>query len=116
MSYAEFRDRLAEGIDTRFYTIEYLDWMIFSGRAAFWCAESAAIVAEIKVFPTGVRAVAGVVATGPKAQIVGLIPHAEAWGRQHGCQFGMIESREGWGRTMKQHGYQHLQTAIVKEL
>lgn len=114
--YREFRDRFKQGLDPRFYNIEYLDWLLFSGRAAIWFSDNAAIVAEIKAFPTGAKAVVGFIAAGDKGEIAGLIPLAEDWGRANGCQFGMIDSREGWSRAMRHDGYALYKTAILKEL
>lgn len=115
-TYAKFRDRFAEALNPKFYTTQYIDWLLETGRAGIWATEQSAIVAEIKTFPTGVKAVAGVVAVGDRQEIIGLIAHAEAWGRENGCQYGMIESRPGWERTMKSYGYNVFQVSILKEL
>ena len=48
-------------------------------------------------------------------EIVGLIPKAEQWGRELGCIGALIESREGWARVMRPHGYRLFQTTIRKE-
>ena len=115
--YAEFRDLFSEGLDPRFYNIEYLDWLLMSGRAAIWFSEKSSIVCEIKTYPTGARAVSGLIAAGePKDIAETLIPQAEEWGRANGCSFGMIESRPAWSKLMKSHGYTPFQTALVKEL
>lgn len=114
--YLRFRDRFAEAIDTRLYSLDHLDAMMLSGRGKCWCSENAAIVAEIKTFPTGAKAVCGVIAAGELEEIVALIKHAEEWGRVHGCQFGMIESTAGWQRVMKKHGYETFQVSLIKPL
>jgi hypothetical protein len=114
--YLRFRDRFAEAMDQRLYNIEYLDALLLSGRAKCWFSDKAAIVAEIRKFPTGAMAVCGVIAAGDLDQIVKLIPEAEAWGRGYGCQFGMIESTAGWQRVMKKHGYETFQVSLIKEL
>lgn len=116
MNYATFRDRFAEALDTRLYCIEYLDWLVGNGRARCWASDKAAIVAEIKMFPTGATAVAGLIAAGDLAEVEKLIPLAEQWGRENGCRFGMIESRPGWAKRMKKHGYSTHQVSIIKEL
>jgi hypothetical protein len=116
MSYAEFRDRFAEGIDPRFYTIEYLDWLLSSGQAKIWFADDAAVIAEIKTFPTGAKALDFLVVAGDVEQIVGLNPEIEEWGRMNGCAYGIIESRDGWQKIMKSHGYTPFQLSLVKEL
>jgi hypothetical protein len=115
--YAAFRDRLAAGIDTRFYTVEYLDHMLMTGRAAIWFGDNSALVCEIKAFPSGVRAAACVVAAGDAQEIVEeLTPQAEAWGKANGCAYAMLESRAGWGKKFRPHGYEPFQTAFAKEL
>ena len=104
-------------MDPRFYSIEYLDWLVMTGRAGIWFSDNAALVCEIKVYPTGARAVAVVIAAGDKNEIVNeLRPAAEAWGKDNGCTFSMVESREGWGHALKTHGYEAFQRALVKEL
>lgn len=114
--YAEFRERFAEAMDPAFYTIEYLDWLVHSGAAGLFFADNAAIVVEIKDFPGGARAVHGICAAGDLTEIVDLIVRAEAWGMGLGCTHGMIESRPGWARIMKSHGYAPHQISLVKEL
>lgn len=112
-----FRDEFAQAIDPRFYNIEYLDEALAGGLARLMVGNRSAIVVEIKQFPSGAKAVCGVIAAGDADEIENaLIPRAEEWGRSLGCQFGMIESRPGWARIMKKHGYETHQVAIVKEL
>ena len=114
--YLRFRDQFAAAMDGRLYNIEYLDALLLSGRAKCWASGTAAIVAEIKKYPTGAMAVSGVIAAGDLEEITRLIPLAEEWGREYGCQFGMIESRPGWERQMKQHGYEPFQVGLIKTL
>lgn len=115
--YADIRDSLAEGIDTRFYQIEYVDWLLNTGRAGIFFSDNAAIVVEIRTFPTGTQAVSGLVAAGSKQEIVEqLIPQAEAWGKANGCEIALIESRAGWEREMKKHGYERWQVSLAKGL
>jgi hypothetical protein len=117
IDYAVWRSRFAEAMDPRLYTLDHLDRLVLSGRARFWSSQGAAIVAELKTFPTGARAVHGLIAAGDLDEVETiLIPQAEAWGRQNGCILALIDSRSGWGRVMKKHGYAPFQTAIAKEL
>ncbi len=117
MAYAAFRDQFAEAMDPRLYPIEHLDQLLIAGQAQFFATDKAAIVTEIKTFPTGAKAVCGLIAAGDLAHIENLlIPRAEQWGKRHGCTFGMIESRPGWAKRMKRHGYEVFQVAIIKEL
>jgi hypothetical protein len=114
--YVAWRGKLARGLDQRLYTIEHLDWMVAHGLGVPIFGERSIIVVEIKGYPTGARAVCGVVAAGDEREIENvLIPEAEEWGKAHGCTLGMIESRPGWARVMKKHGYRVSQVCIVKE-
>jgi hypothetical protein len=120
--YARFRPLLAEAVDGRFYTIDYLDWLVRTGRAQFWPSLAAdgsplaAIVTELRDYP-GCRAIHGLAAAGDLDEIVErLIPAAEAWGRANGCAYAIIESRPGWQRALRKHGYQLHQVAVAKGL
>lgn len=115
--YRRFRDQLAEAMDPAFYPIENLDELLLSGRARLWVGEHAAIVAEIRDYPGGARAVHGLVAAGRIEEInAQLIPQAEAWGKALGCTCAIIESRAGWMRALKPYGYAPHQVALRKEL
>jgi hypothetical protein len=115
--YPHFRPLFAAAIDPRFYTIDHLDHLVLSKRAQCWFGEEAAIVTEVRTYPSGATAVHGLVAAGRLEEIVDvLIPMAEAWGRAIGCTLAVIESRGGWARQLKDHGYAPFQTAVAKEL
>lgn len=115
--YARFRPEFAGALDARLYTIEHLDALLFAGAAQLWSGRDAAIVTEVRTYPTGTRVLHGLVAAGPLEEIVGeLIPRAEAWGRTIGCVLAVVESRSGWVRKLKDAGYEIHQTALRKEL
>ena len=115
--YLRFRDAFAEALDPRLYGIDHLDQLLLSMRAQAWFSERAAIVTEVRDYPTGAKVLHGLVAAGELGEIVGiLIPRAEAWGRSIGCLLAVIESREGWGRALRKHGYAPHQMALRKEL
>jgi hypothetical protein len=113
--YAVWRPFFAKALDDRFYRLSDLDLMILNG-ARFWSNDKAAIVAEIKTYPTGNKVVEGVVAAGALADIVALIPLAEAWGRENGAIAAKIESRAGWIKTLRKQGWEPFQAALVKGL
>lgn len=95
----------------------WLDHQVAIGVVAFWFTPDAAIIAEIKTYPSGARAIHGLVAAGSLHDITDtLIPAAEAWGRDNGCSLAIIESRAGWTRQLKAGGYELHQTALRKEL
>jgi hypothetical protein len=115
--YPRFREAFAEAMDSRLYTIGYLDRLLLSGKAQIWFGEKAAIVTEIRPYPTGARVIHGVVAAGDLQEIAEiLIPKAEQWGRSIGCAFASIESRPGWAKALRSAGYVPYQLAIMKEL
>lgn len=114
--YARFRNRLAEAIDGRLFSIEYLDWLIDTGQAQLWHDGHSAIVASIRQYPTGALVVTGLCACGKLKNIRKLIPLAEQWGRENGCVMALIESRVGWGPVLKEDGYEPHQLAVAKEL
>lgn len=116
-AYLHWRPRFAEAMDPVFYTPEYLDDLILAGRAMLWLVSDAAMVTEIREYPGGARVIHGLVAAGELATIVNdLIPEAEVWAKAQGCSHAMIESREGWARALKLHGYEVHQVSVVKGL
>ena len=114
--YIRFRDRFAEAMDPRFYTIEWLDRKIWSGEFRLWANDGAAIVAEIKEYPTGAREVAIFVAAGIPKEIVKFTGQVEAWGRSCGAIRGDVTSHPAWGRLLKDRGYEMIQTVLKREL
>lgn len=88
-----------------------------SGVYRLFSNDDGAILAELKVYPTGATKVEGIVAAGDMGAIVSeLIPQAEAWGKENGALAARIESREGWAKVLKPYGYQIHQLAIEKDL
>ena len=115
--YLRFRDAFAAVIDPRLYTIEWLDAQVLTGAVRLWIGREAAIVAQLKRYPTGAVDIEGLIAAGALAEIVSdLIPAAEAWARSIGCAGAIIQSRAGWARMLKSQGYQPYQLALRKEL
>ena len=96
------------------YPPEYLDAMVASGQWVCWSDGKAAILAEVKVYPSGLREVHGLGAVGDLEAIQGLIPLAEAWGRANGCAIASIESRPAWAKLLTD--YEVEQVRIVKGL
>lgn len=116
-AFGSHRDLIIAAIDTRLYSIDYLDTLIRNGTAQVRTTDRAAIAFASKHYPTGCRDVHGLVAAGDLRDIVEtLIPQAEAWGRANGCSGALIESRPGWARILKHHGYEPHQLAVRKEL
>lgn len=112
IEYIRFRD-IFVALDPDRYPAEWWDHQILSGAFRCWGNDRAAIVAEIKTYPSGLREVHGVAAAGELASIAELIPLAEAWGREAACVRAVIESRPGWA---KLPDYEVHQVAVRKEL
>lgn len=115
--YLKFRAGFEEATDPEEYPIEWLDHQVAVGTAWPIIGKKAAVVVEFKQYPGGARAVHGLVAAGDINEIANsLIPAAEEMGRRSGCKYGLIESREGWARVLKNHGYEVRQVTLRKEL
>ncbi len=114
-TYCAWRDAFGDVIDDRYHTLDWLDLNILSGEFRFFAGEGAAIVAELRDYPTGAKDVHGLIAAGDLGEIVAdLIPQAEEWGREQGCIAAIIESRPAWAKLLP--GYEPHQLAIRKEL
>lgn len=115
--YRRFRDRLAEAIDPIYGGVAYLDYLIEGcGVAKCFTSDNAAIVTRFSYFP-GCKIIEGLVAAGELEEIVNvLIPAAEQYGREQGCRFATISSREGWAKVLKPAGWEPHQVTLVKEL
>lgn len=116
-AYQNWRGCLSDALDKRYYTAEWLDWMVMSGRAAFWSGKGSAIVAEVRYYPSGAKVLHSVAAAGDLEEISSvLIPISVDWAKEQGCSAAIIESREGWTRKMKSQGFNLYKTAIRKEI
>lgn len=107
----------ADVMDHRYYSPQWLAGEVWSGRARFFEGEGCALVAEIKIYPAGGRDVHFLVAAGDLDELIeALRLDVEAWGREMNCIASVVESREGWARALKPHGYEPHQLAVRKEL
>lgn len=95
---------------------DYIDAQVWAGFWQCWSDGRAAILAEIKTYPSGLKEVHGLAAAGDLENIVALIPYAEAYGRKAGASLASIESAPGWARIMEKHGYATDQVRIVRGL
>jgi len=114
--YERWRDEFAAALDPRFHGVAHVDGLVWCGRARLFANERAALLAEIKVYPTGASDVHVLVGAGDLHELVALEPRLVAWGRAHGCLGVLIESRDAWAKVMKKHGYDPHQIAVRKEL
>ena len=116
LEYVPWRERFAEALDPRLYDLEYLDRRIIEGSALIWTSSNAAVITEIKEYPTGAKAVHFLIVAGDKDAIKAFGPPVEAWAREQGCIGALIESRPAWVREMKTAGYEVQQVSIWKDL
>lgn len=115
-AYLPWRVAIAEMLDPRRHTIEWLDGQVMTGRASAWTAVDAVIITEIRAYPTGAREVHGLAAAGRMETVRDvLIPAAEEYGRSIGCIGAVIESRPGWKKVLAGSGYEVRQIALGKE-
>jgi len=112
----KWRDRFAEAMDGSYQTIESLEKLVLQGRVQFWPGRNAAIITEVQTYPGGERAIQGLWAAGDVAEVMELIPGAEAYGRLHGCTSVLIEGRAGWARPLKALGYAPWSVTLRKAL
>jgi hypothetical protein len=112
-AYLPFRDELT-ALDPDRYPAIYIDAQVWSGAWQCWGDGKAAILAEIKTYPSGIREVHGIAAAGDLQSIKALIPLAEAWGKENGCARAVIDSRPGWERALPD--YEIHQVSIRKDI
>ena len=111
--YEEWRDEFAKILDERFYTISWLDCQVTNGAIGCMGNEQAAILYEIKTYPTGFKELQGMAAAGDLDAIKeSLIPAAESLAKSMGCGSAEISSREAWVRLLPD--YEIYQTTIKK--
>jgi len=88
---------------------------IDKGDCQLWTAPNAAIVTELRVFPTGLKVINGWLAGGELEGVKALVSQAEAWGKSQGCvKAGISCGRAGWSR--KLDGYAVAGVQLTKEL
>lgn len=117
MNYLTWREAFAQGMDQRFYPIEYLDGLVAAGEVFFWFGEQAAVCGRLKQYPGSARVLEMLVGAGDLTEILNVLrPRLEAWAKAWGCSHVLVESREGWAKALKIHGYEPWQVAVMKEL
>jgi hypothetical protein len=116
-AYCEFRPAFAEVMDERYHTLEWLDEQVLGGKVKFWRSPNAAMITEIRDYPTGARDIHALIAAGDLEEIIEVItPQAEEWAKAQGCIAAQVESRAGWARALKPSGYCLHQQIVRKEL
>lgn len=117
MSYARFREMLAEANPPEFYPIHWLDRQVEMGLAHPITGDKSAMVVGVRLYPGGARIGHIKAAAGDMDELMTVLgPQAEEWGRAHGCQTAMIEGRPGWSRALREHGWRHHSVTLLKDL
>jgi hypothetical protein len=115
--YCAFRGAFSQVMDERYHTLEWLDDQVLSGKVQFWRTDNAAMITEIRDYPTGAKDIHALIAAGDLDEIIDEItPAAEEWARSQGCIAAQVESREGWAKALKPSGYESHQLIVRKEL
>ena len=114
--YLRHRDEIADLLDPRCYSIEWLDAELTSGHAKAFGNDTAVIVVAVRIYPAGASELHGLVAAGSLDGILELIDEAEGWAAALGITFACIASRPGWARVLKSRGWQTHQVELRKDL
>ena len=93
---------------------EHVWHAIATGEAQLWTCETAAMVTEITVYPTGAKALNAWLAGGDMAGVVSMQDAADAYAKAKGCTFRTITGRRGWLRALP--GYSEAAAMMTKEL
>jgi hypothetical protein len=115
-AYPDWRDQFADALDTRTHTIEWLDGEVAAGRVRLFACRDAAVLAELRRYPTGATDLHFLLGVGlMEAMRDVLRPRAEAWAQSMGALGSVVESRSGWERALRSCGYEPFQTCLRKE-
>jgi hypothetical protein len=116
MIYYRWRDQFAAILDRRMYSLDWLDDEVATGRVRLFANPAAAILAELRPYPTGAADLHFLIGAGSmEAMRDDLRPRAEAWAQSMGALGAVVESRSGWERTLRSCGYELFQTCLRKE-
>jgi hypothetical protein len=114
--YLPWRAEFEKALDPRFYRIEHLDAVINEGQARIFTCPKATLIVELRHYPTGAFDGHVLIAAGDPEQVVATLrPRAEAWLRAIGAAGALVESRPGWARLLKRHGYSAHQLVVRKD-
>jgi hypothetical protein len=116
VQWARFRDRFAEAMADGFWTLDDLEQKIATRRAFFFPGQEAAMVAEIAVYPGGLRVFQVTWACGNVPELLQMAPGVEAMGRMLGCQHMLIEGQEAWKKLLAPLGYDLYSVTLHKAL
>ena len=112
-AYTRFRDEFAGILDSRFYTMDWLDCQVSNGAIRVLGNDKAAILYKFERYPTMWLELQGMAAAGDLETIKNeLIPAAELVAKAMGCGSAEIASRPAWAKLLKD--YEVHQVSIKK--
>lgn len=115
--YLRFRDQLTEANRLDLYPPGWLDSQVVGGRLVPIVGDASAMVVGVRVYPSGMRVGHIAAAAGDLEELRDKIgPRAAEWGRERGCQMALLEGRPGWSRALKDHGWEHHQAVLIRDL
>jgi len=115
--YLKWRPEFVALLDPDYYTPEWLDQEVWSGRAQILSCEDAAALVEVRTYPTGAKDIHGLLCCGNLSSITHtLIPLWLDHGRSIGAISATVDSRAGWTRALKPLGFDPYQSATRKTL
>lgn len=115
--YLAFRDEFLGILDPALYTDDWLDGMVWAGFFRCISNDQAALLYEIKQYPTGLKELHFVAAAGDLTAIIEeLRPKAEEYAKSMNCSLVSVQSRPGWVRALKPHDYEQHQIILRKEI
>lgn len=115
-AYLGRRDDIAQILDPRCYTIDWLDRQLWAGKFQLWANADAVMVTELREYPAGARDLHAMAAAGSLEGISEIRARAEEWARGSGVEFASAASRPGWVRVLERCGYELHQVEMRKEL
>jgi hypothetical protein len=116
VDYHPWRGEFAKALDPRLCTLDHLDARINENEVRIFACAEAALIVELRHYPTGAFDGHVLIAAGSPGHVVSVLrPRAEQWLRAIGALGALVESRPGWARLLKAHGYDAHQTMVRKE-
>ena len=117
MSYARFRDQLIDANRHDLFPPEWFDHQVSKGLLVPFTGDASAMLVGVRVFPSGRRVAHIPAAIGDLDELRDALgPNAIKWALGQNCKLATIEGRPGWSRAMKDHGWEHHQSVLLKEL
>lgn len=98
------------------HDIEDVERMVADGEAQLWLGEKSSAVTEIVAFPR-VKVLHLWLCGGDLREITEvMLPKAEAFAREQGCNRLTTAGRIGWDRVMSRHGFTPAASICAKDL